>query len=192
MVKSYNRGEIITLDKVNTFADGIAVKEPGDLTYDCVKEYVDEMISVTEDEIAAAILTLMEKQKLVAEGAGAVSVAAVMFDKIPLENKNVVCLISGGNIDVNILSRVITRGLMTSGRRSSFTLELEDKPGQLEDVSRIISESGANVIRVLHEGSDPNMPISSCLLTISVETKDFEQIRLIEEKLKYNGFKIVQ
>ena len=108
MYDSINNNKPITLDTVLTFADGIAVKHPGDTTFKMVSEYVDKVVTVSEDEIATAVLALMEKQKLIAEGAGAVSVAAVMFDKLPIRNKNVVCVISGGNIDVNILSRVIT------------------------------------------------------------------------------------
>ena len=190
MVKSFKQNKIVSLDKVTTFADGIAVKEPGDLTYDIISKYVDDMISVSEDEIATAILTLIEKQKLISEGAGAVSVASVIFDKIPLSNKKIACLVSGGNIDVNILSRVITRGLVTSGRKTSLQIALEDKPGQLEDVSRIISEAGGNVISVHYEGSDPNMPIDSCFLTLGIETRDFNQIKEIENLLINNGFKI--
>lgn len=190
MVKSFEQKKIISLDKVTTFADGIAVKKPGDLTYDIISKYVDDMISVSEDEIATAILTLIEKQKLISEGAGAVSVASVIFDKIPLKNKKIACLVSGGNIDVNILSRVITRGLVTSGRKTSLQIALEDKPGQLEDVSRIISEAGGNVISVHYEGSDPNMPIDSCFLTLGIETRDFNQIKEIENSLINNGFRI--
>lgn len=179
------------LEAVNTFADGIAVKVPGDNTYELVSKYVDEVITVTEDEIAAAILKLMEKQKLVAEGAGAVPVAAVMFDKIPLENKKVVCVVSGGNIDVNILNRVITRGLQMSGRRTSLTIALTDKPGQLVGVSSIISRCGGNVIAVHHDNSDPNMAITSCFLTIVMETRDHEQAEEIKRELAMAGFELV-
>lgn len=180
-----------TLDTVATFADGIAVKRPGDLTYQLVREYVDEVVTVSEDEIAAAILAMMERQKLVAEGAGAVSVAAAMFDKLPIEGKNVVCLVSGGNIDVNILSRVITRGLVTSGRTATLNIALEDKPGQLLGVSEIISRCGGNVVSVHHERSDANMPIASCFLKIGMETKDFQQIQQIRDDLTSAGFRIV-
>lgn len=179
------------LDAVNTFADGIAVKVPGDNTYELVSKYVDEVVTVSEDEIAAAILKLMEKQKLVAEGAGAVSVAAVMFDKIPLEGKKVVCIVSGGNIDVNILNRVITRGLQMSGRRTSLTIALTDKPGQLVGVSSIISRCGGNVIAVHHDNSDPNMAITSCFLTIVMETRDHEQAEEIKNELAAAGFELV-
>lgn len=129
MAHSISEGHKVHLDSVRTVADGIAVKEPGDLTYSLVKEYVDEVVTVSEDEIAAAILALIEKQKLVAEGAGAVSVAAAMFNKVPIKGKKTVCIVSGGNIDVTSLNRVITRGLVKSGRNCTLTLDLEDKPG---------------------------------------------------------------
>jgi len=191
MYESVKCGSSVTLETVPTFADGIAVKTPGEHTLDLVQKYVDDIVTVCEDEIATAILTLMEKQKLVSEGAGAVSVAAVMFDKLPLKGKKVVCLLSGGNIDVNILSRVITRGLVTSGRNATLQIALEDKPGQLLGVSRIISACGANVTSVHHAGSDPNMAITSCFLTVAMETRDFAQIAEIKAALAREGFQIV-
>ena len=191
MFESLKKKEQITLDTVSTFADGIAVKHPGDLTFDLVSKYVDEVVTVSEDEIAMAILTLMERQKLIAEGAGATAVAAVLSDKIPVDNKNVVCIVSGGNIDVNILSRVLTRGLKASGRNVNLQIALEDKPGQLVQVSTIISKCGGNIINVRYERSDLNMPISSCYLTIGLETKNFEQIEVIKKELSKAGLKIV-
>ena len=192
MFESHRKGEQITLETVHTFADGIAVKHPGDTTFSMVEQYVDDIVTVTEDEIATAILTMIEKQKLIAEGAGAVSVAAAMFGKLPIAGKKVVCLVSGGNIDVNILSRVITRGLVTSGRNSNLLIALEDKPGQLVGVSEIISRCGANVVSVRHERSDPNMAISSCFLRVGMETRDFAQIEQIKSELTRAGFHIVQ
>ena len=191
MFRAYRDHRYGTLDRVSTFADGIAVKVPGQLTFDLVEQYVDDVVTVSEDEIAAAILSLMENQKLVAEGAGAVSVAAAMFGKLPIEGKNVCCLISGGNIDVNILSRVITRGLVTAGRNAMLTIALEDKPGQLLGVSQIINDCGANVVSVQHERSDAHMPVASCFLKIGMETRDFEQIALIRKTLAEHGFNIV-
>lgn len=191
MYQSVKAGAISPLEAVNTFADGIAVKVPGTETFALTSQYVDEMITVTEDEIATAILTLMEKQKLVAEGAGAVAVAAAMFGKIPLHGKNVVCLVSGGNIDVNILNRVITRGLIMSGRRNTLTIALMDKPGQLVGVSNIISRCGGNVVAVHHDNSDPNMAINSCFLKIVMETRDKEQADLIKRTLTEEGFQLV-
>ena len=191
MAESVRQGAPITLDAVQTFADGIAVKHPGDTTFEIVQKYVDQVVTVSEDEIAAAILALIEKQKLIAEGAGAVSVAAAMFGKLPIQGKKVVCIVSGGNIDVNILSRVITRGLVTAGRNTMLQIALEDKPGQLLGVSQIVSECGANVVSVHHERSDANMAVTSCFLKVGMETRDFEQIAEIRRRLTEAGFKIV-
>ena len=180
----------IKTETATTFADGIAVKTPGEQTLALVKKYVDEIVTVTEDEIATAILTLMEKQKLVAEGAGAVGVAALLFNKLPTQDQNVVAIVSGGNIDVNILSRVITRGLITSGRQHTLEIALEDKPGQLVGVSKIIQTCGANVIRVDYTDSDPNTSVTSCVLKIGIETRGFDQIEAVEKALKGAGFQI--
>lgn len=176
---------------VSTIADGIAVKEPGDLTYEICCKYVDAVVTVTEDEICAAILALMEQQKLVAEGAGAVSVAAAMFNKIPIKGKKTICVVSGGNIDVNILSRVINRGLAKSGRTYNFTVELEDKPGQMVEVSKIVAELGGNVIHVLHERNDDSASVNSCQLRLKVETRNAEHIQAIEKRLLEKGFKLI-
>ena len=191
MADSLKYDEQVTLKTVSTFADGIAVKHPGDLTFSLIKKYVDEVVTVTEDEIAAAILSLIEKQKLIAEGAGAVSVAAMMFGKIPVEGKKVVCLVSGGNIDVNILSRVITRGLVTSGRNATLQIALEDKPGQLVDVATIIASCGANVTGVHYGHSDPDTAVTSCVLTLEIETRDFEQLAEVRQTLKDKGFNLI-
>lgn len=190
MYASRKEGNPITLPSVSTFADGIAVKRPGNLTFELISKYVDDVVTVSEDEIATAILALIEKQKLISEGAGAVAVAAAMFDKVPIKGLNTVCLVSGGNIDVNILSRVITRGLVYTGRKTTLQIALEDKPGQLVSVSKIISECGANVVSVYHERSDANMPVSSCFLKVGMETRDFEQIEEIKAALTTAGFKI--
>ena len=191
MADSLKYDEQVTLKTVSTFADGIAVKHPGDLTFSLIKKYVEEVVTVTEDEIAAAILSLIEKQKLIAEGAGAVSVAAMMFGKIPVEGKKVVCLVSGGNIDVNILSRVITRGLVTSGRNATLQIALEDKPGQLVDVATIIAGCGANVTGVHYGHSDPNTAVTSCVLTLEIETRDFEQLTEVRQTLIDKGFRLI-
>ncbi len=191
MLKSVQKGKNVTLDAVSTFADGIAVKRPGDLTFELVRRYVDCLVDVSEDEVASSILTLMERQKLVTEGAGAVSVAAAMYNKLQLEGKKTVCVLSGGNIDVNILSRVITRGLITSGRNVNLTMSLIDKPGQLESVSSIIAKLGANVVKVEYDYSDKNLAINSCFLKISLETRNHEHLCEIEKALKENGFNIV-
>lgn len=191
MLRSVQKGKIIALPSVSTFADGIAVKQPGDITFELCRRYVDGLVDVSEDEVAAAILALMETQKMVAEGAGAVALAALMAGKLHLQNKKTVCLLSGGNIDVNILSRVITRGLVMSGRNTSLTIALVDKPGQLEGVSRTISSCGGNVVSVQYDRSDPAMAINSCFLTLALETRDHAQIARIRQTLTEEGFEIV-
>ena len=192
MLNSMHDGKIETLSSVSTVADGIAVKEPGSITFELCNKYVDDIVSVTDDQISAAILTLIEKQKMIAEGAGAVSLAAVLFDKIPnLKNKKVCCIISGGNIDVTILSRIINRGLLMSGRCCTFTVELTDKPGQLQEVSTIIASCGGNVTAVLHERSNEGSDVNGCYLRISIETKNHEHIKMIKTKLCEHGFKLI-
>lgn len=191
MYNSIKEGKIIKLDSVNTIADGIKVMEPGENTFKLVSEYVDEIVTVTEDEISSAILALIEQQKMIAEGAGAVSVVAVMFNKLPVKGKKVVCVVSGGNIDVTILSRVIKRGLMNTGRSASLCIELMDKPGQLEMVSKIIADCGGNVISVHHERASEIADINGCYLRLVLETKNFDHIAMIEKSLKDNGFKLV-
>lgn len=191
MYESIKEDKRVELSSVNTFADGTAVKLPGELTYQFCKEYVDEIVTVSDDEIASAVLTLMEKEKVVAEGSGALPVAAIMFDKIPLEGKNIVCLVSGGNIDVNILSRVINRALLKTGRISNLTIELLDKPGQLRDVSTIIAELGANVIRVRHNQGGEGTDINDCYLKISMETRDFAHFEKVKQALIDKGYKIL-
>ncbi|MBO4989394.1 MAG: threonine ammonia-lyase [Clostridia bacterium] len=192
MLNSIKDKKIEKLEEVSTIADGIAVKQPGNITYTLCSKYVDGIVAVSDDEIAAAILQLIEKHKMIAEGAGAVPVAAVMFNKIPdLKGKNVCCLVSGGNIDVNILSRVINRGLQMSGRTTTLVIELTDKPGQLVKVSQIIAACGANVTGVLHERSNTGSKINDCNLRITMETKNGAHINEIRKALISSGFKLV-
>ncbi len=190
MLKSVTDKQITELDSVSTIADGIAVKKPGDLTYELCSKYVDQIVTVSDDEISAAILALMEQHKLVTEGAGAVAVAAAMFGKLDLEGKKTVCLLSGGNIDVTILSRVIKRGLLMSGRTCQLMIELVDKPGQLKNVSRIIADLGGNVISVHHERANEGSNVNGCYLRIVLETRNFEHIQEIEKALTEFGFKL--
>lgn len=191
MEKSIQDDKIETLPKVQTIADGIAVKTPGDLTYEIVKQYVDGIVTVSDDEIALAILTLLEQQKLIAEGAGATPVAAILADKIPdIEGKNVCCVISGGNIDVTILSRVIERGLKMSGRKANITIALSDKPGQLADVSRIVAQTGGNVTSINYDSTDLDMNITDCYLRLDVETRNEEHVDAIKKALKEEGFEV--
>ena len=190
MFNSIRDNKIERLESVSTIADGIAVKAPGETTFELVSKYVDEIVTVTDDEISAAILALMEQQKLVTEGAGAVAVAAAMFNKVPVKGKKVVCLLSGGNIDVTILSKVIKRGLLMSGRNITLTIELLDKPGQLFEVSRIIAELGGNVISIHHERANEGSAVNGCYLRLVLETRNYEHIEAIKNALILNGFKL--
>ncbi|MCI7692430.1 MAG: threonine ammonia-lyase [Oscillospiraceae bacterium] len=191
MFNSIHDNKIERLESVATLADGIAVKEPGKNTFELCRKYVDEIVTVSEDEISGAILALIEQQKLIAEGAGAVSVAAVMFNKIPVEGKKVVCVVSGGNIDVTILNRVIRRGLVKSGRSGMLNIELVDKPGQLLGVSQIIAQHGGNVTAVRHERADENPDINGCFLRIHLETRNSEHLEEIRSALIEAGYKLV-
>ena len=191
MKASLTGGQVEELSAISTMADGIAVKKPGPLTYELCKKYVDEIVTVSDDEISAAILALMEKHKLVTEGAGAVSVAAAMFGKVDIKGKRAVCLLSGGNIDVTILSRVISRGLLMSGRNCQLLLELIDKPGQLKDVAQVIADHGGNVISVRHERAGEGSDVNGCYLRVVLETRNFEHIEQIKRSLTEFGFKLL-
>lgn len=191
MAESMKQRERVHLDFVSTIADGIAVKEPGDLTYELCEKYVDEVVTVNDDEIAAAILALIEKQKLVAEGAGATAVAAAMFGKLPIEGKKVVCLVSGGNIDVNILSRVINRGLLKNGRLCQLELEVPDKPGTLSQVLKVVADHGGNVLSVSHERVSAASQINSCTLHLELETLDNSHVERLKAALVEAGFPVV-
>lgn len=190
MRNSIRDGKIECLNSVSTIADGIAVKEPGEHTFQYVSQYVDEIVTVTDDEISAAILALIERQKLIAEGAGAASVAAAMFNKVPIQGKKTVCLVSGGNIDVTILSRVIKRGLLMSGRTCTLNIELLDKPGQLKLVSEIIADLGGNVISIHHERANEGSDVNGCFLRITLESRDYAHIQEIREALTKAGLKL--
>lgn len=191
MLTSIEHNKIERLAFVRTIADGIAVKEPGVNTFDYCRKYVDEIVMVSDDEISTAILALIEQHKLIAEGAGAVAVAAAMFNKVPVKGKKVVCLVSGGNIDVTILSRVIGRGLQKSGRSYTMTIELVDKPGQLQHVSEIIAKTGANVVSVHHERVSHTSDINGCYLRLEMETRNHAHIEQIQQVLIASGYKII-
>lgn len=191
MLNSIEHNKIERMGFVRTIADGIAVKEPGEHTFEYCHKYVDEIVTVNDDEISTAILALIEQHKLIAEGAGAVAVAAAMFNKVPIKGKKAICLVSGGNIDVTILSRVIGRGLQKSGRSYTMTIELVDKPGQLQHVSEIIARTGANVVSVHHERVSHTADINGCYLRLEMETRNQEHIDQIQYTLTAAGYKII-
>lgn len=188
MLKSIETHHVIALDSVSTIADGIAVKVPGRLTFTTCQQYVDGIITVSEDEICAAILQLIEAEKMIAEGAGATTVAAAMFNKVPLKGKKVVCVVSGGNIDVTILNRVINRGLAKSGRLCTIDLELDDQPGKLVDVCGVVAQQGANITSVHHDRSTNRKKVNTCVLRLTMETKNQTHIDNILQALREKGF----
>ncbi|MBQ2661695.1 MAG: threonine ammonia-lyase [Clostridia bacterium] len=191
MVASQVDNKLTPLSRVSTFADGIAVKKPGSITFEMCQQYVDGFATVTDDEIATAILTLIEQHKLISEGAGAVAVASVMFDKFPIEGQRVACLVSGGNIDVTILSKVIQRGLLTAGRVSDLVIEMLDKPGQLKEIATIVADLGANVVHVNHNHGGENTNINDCYLSLALETRNHQHIEEIREAISKAGYKIL-
>ena len=190
MVDSIHANRILTLPSVHTIADGIQVKTPGDLTFDLVRQYVDDVVTVKEGEIASAILTVREKQKLVAEGAGAVGIAAAMYGKVDVKGKKVCALLSGGNVDVTMLERIITRGLAKERRTVSFSTVLPDRPHALNRFLQIISETGANVLDIHHERRNTRTDIGSCIVKLSLETRNAQHIKEIYDKLNENGYEI--
>ena len=191
MLRALRDQKVETLESVDTFADGIAVKCPGKLTYGLCSKYVDGIVTVTDDETATAILALIERHKMIAEGAGAVSVAAAMFNKADIKGKKTVCLVSGGNIDVTILSRVISRGLIKEGRQGKLTVELTDRPGELREVSSIIAGLGGNVISVRHDRSGEETDITACTLSIGVETRNRAHLNEIRDAIIGAGYRIL-
>jgi len=192
MLQAVEAGKPVTLEPANTVADGIAVKRAGDLTFEHVKRYVDEIVTVSEEEIASAILYLLEREKTVAEGAGAVGVAALMQRKIRgLEGKRVVTIVSGGNIDVNLVARVIERGLVKDGRLVRISVALQDKPGQLAKVSAIIAHHRANVIEVHHTRAFAYR-FGDTTLQLTLETRGPEHVEEILRALRERGYQVQQ
>lgn len=192
MKGSRDHNQIETLQNVLTIADGIAVKEPGVHTFELCQRYVDEIVTVSEDEICAAILALIEHHRLIAEGAGAVSVAAAMFNKSEIAGRNVCCIVSGGNIDVTILSRVINRGLMKGGRTTEMLIEMPDRPGSLLGLCNVICRFGANIISIHHERNGESPDVNSCNLRMVLETRNAAHIRDIRDGIITAGYAILQ
>ena len=188
MYESMKSGKVTTAFKSTSIADGISVKTVGELTFNIAKDLLDEVVLVEEDEIAEAVLFLMENQKVVAEGSGAVTTAAILTGKYkPKENENVVLIISGGNIDVNTLNRIVVKGLINSGRRFSFVTEIKDKPGGLAELTRILSNLDANIITA---NLSSTKAIGELSAQMTMETFDHEHIEKIKKAVSEAGFNI--
>ena len=191
MFVSMRSGEITTVRDGATIADGIHVLTPGDLTFRMVKDYVDDIVTVSEDEIAAAIVALLEGPKTVAEGAGATSVAAYLFNRVDT-SLNTVALVSGGNVDITTLSRIITKGMQKTGRIVRLTTKLIDKAGNLAQLVACVAECGANILDIEHEREDAKTEVNSCVVTMTLETRDEAHIREIRESLVSHGYRLIE
>lgn len=180
--------KVVTLASADTVADGCAVKTAGTLTFEFCKKYLDDIITVSEIDIMNALLSLIEKHKLVAEGAGVLSLAALA--KLPFQGKKVVSIISGGNIDISTISALIDKALIARGRVFCFAVQLPDKPGQLLNVSRILAEENANVIKLDHDQTKVTDSFKKVVLTVTVETHNEQHIQKIIKALDANGYEI--
>lgn len=192
MADSLRAGHILTLSEVHTVADGIQVKTPGEKTFAICREAVDEVVTVGEAEIASAILTVLERQKLMVEGAGAVGVAAAMYGELDLRGKTVCALLSGGNLDVTMLERIITRGLAREGRTVGFSTVLPDRPRALAGLLGIVSELGANVLEVSHERSSLKADLGSTVVHLLVETRNRAHVDELFDALHREGYQLIQ
>ena len=187
MFVSFRSGMITTVKDGPTIADGIHVLTPGDLTFRLVQQYVDDIVTVSEDEIAAAIVALLEGRKTLAEGAGATTVAACLFDKVDTSLKTAV-VVSGGNVDITTLSRIITKGLQKTGRIVQLKTKLTDKAGNLAQLLACVAETGANVLDIAHEREDAKTEVNSCVVTMTLETRDQMHVQEIRKELMGHGY----
>ncbi len=188
MKNSLAHGKVTSLSQVDTVAEGTAVKTPGDLTFEFIRKYVDEIITVSEFEIMSALLSLIEKHKLIAEGAGVLSLAAL--NKLGFKGKKVVPIVSGGNIDISTISALINKALIARGRIFCFTVNLPDKPGQLLKVAQILADENANVIKLDHNQAKVTDSFKQVQLEVTVETQGQDHVDRVVSALEKNGFTI--
>lgn len=187
-LESRRRGEAVTLERARTLADGIAVRRLGELTFPMIERLVDDILTVGEEEIAQAIVSLLEKGKLVVEGAGAVTLAALLYRRPPALRAPVVCVLSGGNIDVQTLSRVVERGMLAEGRFLKIRVELADAPGALAALADQVGSHGANIYRVSHDRRSALVPLGRAEVHLELETKGPEHTNEILEALRQSGY----
>lgn len=191
IAQSYGKDSPIGLDNIFTIADGIAVKRPGDITMEYINKYADGILTVTDDEIASTIISLIERAKEIVEPAGAAGLAAVLCGRYPfLHNKKTVCLLSGGNVDVSFIHKIIERGLISRGRQIRLSVVLSDKPGSLEAVSRILAKNGANVIAIQYDRVNAELSLNETILHITCEVSGTEHGKRVISALKKDGYKL--
>ncbi|MFX0204584.1 MAG: threonine ammonia-lyase, partial [Candidatus Hodarchaeota archaeon] len=182
--KSFKEGKLIKTEKGHTLADGIAIKSPSEFTFSIMKSHLDEIVIVKEEEIAQAMLLLLERCKSVAEGAGATSLAALLYRDISQKNENIALIVSGGNVDITILSKLITQGLIKSGRYRELKVLVEDKPGGLEKLLKIITKLEANIIDINVDRFSPDLPFNHVVVELAIETKNLEHSKTILDTIK--------
>lgn len=190
MAESLNKGKPISLEKVSTMAEGILIKKASHYTFGFIQKYVDEVVTVTDEEISGAILQLLEKTKLMVEGAGATSIATLLFRKLKLSEKNIVCLLSGGNLDVTTLSHIIERGLVQEGRMARLTVDIEDKPGGLHALTKIIAELKANIMQVSHDRMSSGLKFGITRVDVTLETRGQDHIQEVLSALYSAGYPV--
>jgi threonine dehydratase len=183
-------GRPVRLDAIGTIADGIALKSVGERTFPVLEKYVDDLVTVQEEEIAEAILVLMEKAKLIVEGAGAVPLAALLAGRVPAADGPVVLVVSGGNIDVTLVARIIERGLIRAGRLMRFTVDLPDRPGRLAHISALVGQAGGNILHVFHDRGSLDLPIAWTRIRMDVETRGDEHATDIARRITEAGYAI--
>ena len=188
---SRDAGEVVKIAVSDTLADGIVTKRIGEITYPLIERYVDELVSVGEEEIAAAILLLIEREKTVAEGAGAVGLAALMTGSVTLsETDRAVLLLSGGNIDINMISRIIDRGLVFDGRLVRLAITVKDRPGSLAGLTRAVADMGANVLETYHRRAFADISVGDVGIVIQMETRGREYVIEIVHRLEDLGHEV--
>lgn len=187
MKQSLLANKVVSVKMSPTMADGIAVKRPGEITFELIRRYVDDIVCVDEMEIARSMLLLMERNKLLVEGAGASSLAALLYHKTSLARKKVVAILSGGNVDINFISRIIEHGMAEAGRFVQFSTMIRDKPGELEKILQVIAAMEGNVLEVTHQRIGRHVLPGYAELQISLETNDQKHIKKIMGQLEKEG-----
>ncbi len=190
LVRSFRSGDLAATTSVRTIADGIAVKAPGDVTFDYIRRYVDDMVTVSDDEIAESILLLLERTKLVVEPAGAVSLAAAINKKVDIAERRTVCVLSGGNIDVSFIHKIVEKGLITRGRQIRFCTVMPDSPGSLTNFSAILADCRANVMMVQHDRFTPGLGLTDAVLHVACEVGGREHGEELVGRLEAAGYRI--
>jgi threonine dehydratase len=190
---SRRAGRIVAIESADTIADGIAVKRPGDLTFPLIERYVDDIVAVDEVEIAGAVHMLLERQKLLAEGAGAVALAALTTGRIAVHRgESVVAILSGGNIDLNLAGRIVDRGLVGDGRLARLAVTVPDRPGSLAMLTRLVAEAGANVLEVVHGRAFADISVRDVEIVMLLETRGTEHANAIMKVLDDHGVAVRQ